>query len=437
MYNFLEFNILKEIIIFIELYIFNLFHGHEKNDHVRKISISYSFNFVYFLLPYLDFIFFRLLSFHYFFSIQYFSSLFFIFIFHLYFYFSYFKGKIWLNKDPTFCSWELREVFLCDNYLLECSSDGTVLIGYAQLSGSKIAMKTCYFPFVSSLLSPSMSPIYPTISTTKISPSSSSSSDSTSTSTSASFHSASASPSSSATSHSASSSSTTSFSTSLSLRETSRKISLSENEKFQMNENSYKKVENKGIPHKMKESEILRDNENFDNCRAVCISCLPDSNKECSLTSRVKFWIRFDEKKENIDEITEKMNQINNQNIYLNKNVNEMKNAFDMNKNEEMKNIDRLNKLLEILNFCSLMSVESMYDFSPAENKNEKNVHGGNVQQQTLNEEKIKTEACKSELSTVEKTSTQSSLLGKGTYVLVWQYCIELFCCMQFYTTLS
>ena len=133
--------------------------------------------------------------------------------------------------------------------------------------GIQIAMKTCYFPFVSSLLSPSMSPIYPTISTTKISPSSSSDS----TSTSASFHSASASPSSSATSHSASSSSTTSFSTSLSLRETSRKISLSENEKFQMNENLYKKVENKGIPHKMKESEILRDNENFDNCRAVCI----------------------------------------------------------------------------------------------------------------------------------------------------------------------
>ena len=395
--------------------------------HIPSISFIFYFPIFYFFFSF---------SFPFIILFLFFIFIFFLFnIFHLYFYFSYFKGKIWLNKDPTFCSWELREVFLCDNYLLECSSDGTVLIGYAQLSGSKIAMKTCYFPFVSSLLSPSMSPIYPTISTTKISPSSSS--DSTSTSTSASFHSASASPSSSATSHSASSSSTTSFSTSLSLRETSRKISLSENEKFQMNENSYKKVENKGIPHKMKESEILRDNENFDNCRAVCISCLPDSNKECSLTSRVKFWIRFDEKKENIDEITEKMNQIHKQNLNLNKNVNEMKNAFDMNKNEEMKNIDRLNKLLEILNFCSLMSVESMYDFSPAENKNEKNVHGGNVQQQTLNEEKIKTEACKSELSTVEKTSTQSSLLGKGTYVLVRQYCIELFCCMQFYTTLS
>ena len=81
MYNFLEFNILKEIIIFIELYIFNLFHGREKNDHVRKISISYSFNFVYFLLPYLLLFFFILLSFHYFFLFN---------IFHLYFSFLFF-----------------------------------------------------------------------------------------------------------------------------------------------------------------------------------------------------------------------------------------------------------------------------------------------------------------------------------------------------------
>ena len=61
----------------------------------------------------------------------------------------YLSGKVWLNKDPTYCAWEMRTVFLCDNYLLECSPDGQKLIGYAQLSGSKLALKSCYFPFIS------------------------------------------------------------------------------------------------------------------------------------------------------------------------------------------------------------------------------------------------------------------------------------------------
>ena len=54
-----------------------------------------------------------------------------------------------MNKDPTYCTWEIREVFLCDNYLLECSTDGKKIIGYAQLSGAKIGLKSCFFPFVS------------------------------------------------------------------------------------------------------------------------------------------------------------------------------------------------------------------------------------------------------------------------------------------------
>ena len=62
-------------------------------------------------------------------------------------------GKIWLNKDPTFCTWEVREVFLCDNYLLECSTDGMKIIGYAQLSGARINLKPCHFPFISNTVS--------------------------------------------------------------------------------------------------------------------------------------------------------------------------------------------------------------------------------------------------------------------------------------------
>ena len=89
LYNFLEFSILKEIIIFIELFIFNLFHGHEKNDHVRKISISYSFNFVTFYFP--IFYFFFSFSFPFIVLFLFFIFIFFLFnIFHLFFSFLFF-----------------------------------------------------------------------------------------------------------------------------------------------------------------------------------------------------------------------------------------------------------------------------------------------------------------------------------------------------------
>ena len=108
MYNFLEFNILKEIIIFIELYIFNLFHGHEKNDHVRKTSILYSFNFVNFYFPIFyyffsfSFPFIVLILFFIFIFCLHFSSLFVIFIFHLYFYFHILKEKFGSIKIRLF-----------------------------------------------------------------------------------------------------------------------------------------------------------------------------------------------------------------------------------------------------------------------------------------------------------------------------------------------
>ena len=62
-----------------------------------------------------------------------------------------------MNKDPTFCTWEVREVFLCDNYLLECSTDGKKIIGYAMLSGARINLKPCHFPFISNTTSTSTS----------------------------------------------------------------------------------------------------------------------------------------------------------------------------------------------------------------------------------------------------------------------------------------
>ena len=140
-----------------------------------------------------------------------------------------------------------------------------------------------------------------------------------------------------------------------------------------------------------------RENECADNCRAICLSCLGDSNKESSSNLRVRFWMRLDEKKEDSVKILETTNTENNF-------------SSEKNENGEMKNIDRLHKLLTILKFASTMSVETMYDFSTG-NKNES--------KKDQKENKGPNPVPQSGTGTGTETGTESRpscLLGKGTY---------------------
>ena len=157
-----------------------------------------------------------------------------------------------------------------------------------------------------------------------------------------------------------------------------------------------KEIEKEREKEKEREREE-RENECADNCRAICLSCLGDSNKESSSNLRVRFWMRLDEKKEDSVKILETTNTENN---------------FSSVKNEngEMKNIDRLHKLLTILKFASTMSVETMYDFSTG-NKNES--------KKDQKENKGPNPVPQSGTGTGTETGTESRpscLLGKGTY---------------------
>lgn len=51
-------------------------------------------------------------------------------------------GIVLLNKDPSWRPWEYRMVMLLDNYLFECSRDGSTVIGYAQLCGATVTKQS-------------------------------------------------------------------------------------------------------------------------------------------------------------------------------------------------------------------------------------------------------------------------------------------------------
>eukprot|EP01034_Spumella_vulgaris_P021453 gene21453-27486_t len=51
-------------------------------------------------------------------------------------------GLLWLSKDPTWRPWEVKLVYLLDNYLYEVTADGKVIIGFSPLCGATITRQS-------------------------------------------------------------------------------------------------------------------------------------------------------------------------------------------------------------------------------------------------------------------------------------------------------
>jgi serine/threonine protein kinase len=52
-------------------------------------------------------------------------------------------GLLYCNRDPTWTPWDMRLVYLLDNYLYEVSNDNEEILGYCPLSGAVISRETC------------------------------------------------------------------------------------------------------------------------------------------------------------------------------------------------------------------------------------------------------------------------------------------------------
>ena len=112
------------------------------------------------------------------------------------------------------------------------------------------------------------------------------------------------------------------------------------------------------------------ESEMNDNCRAICLSCHADSNRESQ--TRINFWIRLDEKKEVVYENRDFINNYNNNGDIHNIDDNNDKNTVENTRNTlkiTKPPVNRLNKLTELLISASKMTVETMYDFSMASKK--------------------------------------------------------------------